>query len=205
VSPARRREPGERATRTAVMLAAARLIGERGVDAVSVQQIATAAGYTKGAFYSNFASKDEMATALLDEVFARVIARIDEHLAGEGEPRDEVRQTAADFIHWAGLGEWSNLYFQLAAHAAGHAPFRRRFAERWRQMRAQLAALFARWAAGVGEPPLPIESIVAMICLLSDGFLLERVIEPQLSEEQFTIALGVLYRGLEALAAERRG
>ena len=52
-------------TRAALLDAAARVFAERGFGGASVEAIAAEAGYTRGAFYSNFASKEELFVALL--------------------------------------------------------------------------------------------------------------------------------------------
>lgn len=53
-------------TRSDLLLAAARLVAERGYDATSVDDVASAAGYTKGAVYSHFGSKDGLFLAIFD-------------------------------------------------------------------------------------------------------------------------------------------
>ena len=45
------------------------------------------AGYTKGAFYANFGSKEELFLVMLDERFAAEIERLDHRLAGAGGAR----------------------------------------------------------------------------------------------------------------------
>jgi len=44
------------------------------VAGASIEEIAGAAGFTRGAFYSNFTSKDELAVAMLDDHLARLVA-----------------------------------------------------------------------------------------------------------------------------------
>lgn len=67
--PSRKRQQ----TRERLMDAAYRLFAEEGVRAVSIEAIAEAAGFTRGAFYSNFESKDELFFALADrELSARL-------------------------------------------------------------------------------------------------------------------------------------
>ncbi|BDV31675.1 TetR/AcrR family transcriptional regulator [Microbacterium terricola] len=74
--PSRRRET----TRAKLLDAAAQLFAEVGLDAASVEAICERAGFTRGAFYSNFASKDELflelagqvATARMEAVRARI-------------------------------------------------------------------------------------------------------------------------------------
>ena len=53
------------ATRQRLMDAAVELFGERGVLGASVEEICERAGFTRGAFYSNFESKDELLLALV--------------------------------------------------------------------------------------------------------------------------------------------
>lgn len=54
-------------TRPRILRAARELFDEKGVDRVSVEAIAERAGYTRGAFYSNFASIDALLLALYEE------------------------------------------------------------------------------------------------------------------------------------------
>ena len=60
----RRRE----ATRQKLLDAAAQVFAEVGLDGASVEAICEAAGFTRGAFYSNFESKDELFLELAGRV-----------------------------------------------------------------------------------------------------------------------------------------
>ncbi|WP_243717763.1 TetR/AcrR family transcriptional regulator, partial [Actinomadura sp. KC345] len=53
-------------TRTALLTAAERLWAERGIHGASLDDIAAAAGLTKGAVYSNFAGKTDLLLALME-------------------------------------------------------------------------------------------------------------------------------------------
>jgi len=69
-------------------------------------------------------------------------------------------------------------------------------------MRDRLARVYERWSGGFpDDPPLPLADIAAMTYFMADGFLVDRLIEPELSEELYTTMLGVFFRGLEAIAA----
>lgn len=61
-------------TRARLMAAARTVIAERGAQAASVEEICEAAGFTRGAFYSNFTSKDELCVALLESYRDRAYA-----------------------------------------------------------------------------------------------------------------------------------
>src|SRR4051812_44229706 len=62
-----RTRPTREATRERLFQAATRVFEERGIGAASVDAIAAAAGFTRGAFYSNFASKEELIIAMLED------------------------------------------------------------------------------------------------------------------------------------------
>src|SRR3954467_3710905 len=64
--PPRRAEAGPD-TRTKLLDAAAKVFAERGFANSSVDDVAAAAGMSKGAVYWNFDSKDDLIEALLDE------------------------------------------------------------------------------------------------------------------------------------------
>ena len=59
--------PRREATRRRLIDAAVREFAARGIDATSVEQISEAAGFTRGAFYSNFADKDELILAIVED------------------------------------------------------------------------------------------------------------------------------------------
>src|SRR5207237_2583883 len=62
LTPERRRE----LTRTALVEAAADVFAKRGFDAASLEEIAEAAGFSRGAIYSNFGSKEELMLAVVE-------------------------------------------------------------------------------------------------------------------------------------------
>ena len=52
-------------TRERLLDAAAQVFARRGFESASLDEVAAAAGYTKGAVYSNFASKTDLVIALI--------------------------------------------------------------------------------------------------------------------------------------------
>ncbi|HEY4251202.1 MAG TPA: TetR/AcrR family transcriptional regulator [Roseomonas sp.] len=59
------------------MVAAERLVAQRGFGGMSVNDVAIAAGFTKGAFYSNFESREAMILALLERLRTKQMATLD--------------------------------------------------------------------------------------------------------------------------------
>ena len=189
-------------TRESLLKAASKLFCRRGLEGTSIDQIAEAAGYTKGAFYANFKSKEELFLVMLDEKFAHELERIDQSLPGADDPDLEAREAAAEYIHFASGDEWPRLYFGFAAHAARNEEFREELATRQRAMRDRLVSVYERWINHYGvDPPLPLADIAAMTYFMADGFLVDRLIEPGLDEDLYPAMLAVFFRGLAAMAA----
>ncbi|MFT4280468.1 TetR/AcrR family transcriptional regulator [Microbacterium sp.] len=89
----RRREQ----TRARLLDAAHEVFAEVGMDAASVEMICERAGFTRGAFYSNFESKDELFLALITQLaeakLEEVAARVRELESGSvTDPSSLVRQ-----------------------------------------------------------------------------------------------------------------
>ncbi len=90
----RARTARREATRERVLDAALAVFAERGVIGSSVEDICERAGFTRGAFYSNFTDKADLVDALVAREHARVIAYLDANLAltlaemGDGAPDD---------------------------------------------------------------------------------------------------------------------
>lgn len=167
----------------------------------SIDRIAAEAGYTKGAFYAHFASKEELFLVMLDEHFAAELARLDAVLSGAGDPVEEARAAAEDFlVHIDADPEWRRLYQEFATHAARHDAFRAEFAARQRALRERMAGVFTRWAADLGvTPPLPPAEVAAMTFFMADGFLLNQMIDPELDSALYGRMFEVFMRGLVAM------
>ncbi len=63
-------------TREQLMQAAESLFSQYGLNGTSIDKIVALAGFTKGAFYSNFASKEDLMLALLDKHKEQVFAQM---------------------------------------------------------------------------------------------------------------------------------
>ena len=71
------REESRKATRQRLLEAAAQVIARVGLASASVEEIAETAGFSRGAFYSNFQSKDELFLAVLRSSCDAKMAMID--------------------------------------------------------------------------------------------------------------------------------
>ncbi|MBV8930657.1 MAG: helix-turn-helix transcriptional regulator, partial [Mycobacteriaceae bacterium] len=68
--------PKGAATRAALLQVAAEVFAERGYAETTMAELITRSGLTKGAFYFHFASKEQLALAVIDEKQSQWIAAI---------------------------------------------------------------------------------------------------------------------------------
>src|SRR4051812_47365244 len=111
LSRAERREQ----TRGDLIAAADRAFVEGGFHATSLDQIAAAAGYTKGAVYSNFASKEDLFFAVYEQRAEVAEAQIRELLAGD--PAVGLNRISFDTSGRRGRDDgWLAVFFEFWAH-----------------------------------------------------------------------------------------
>jgi AcrR family transcriptional regulator len=167
-------------TRTDLVAAARRVFERHGFHRASLEQIADEAGYTKGAVYSNFAGKDELFLAVLDEHIAERVPVYSEIIRGQRTFEGALRAIAR---HLVALGEedpaWTPLLVEFWTHASHNARLRAAVRERHeRQLQAVAAAIDelaerhgATWA-------LPTMELVRGSAALARGMGLERLVDP---------------------------
>jgi AcrR family transcriptional regulator len=200
VKPPTRKEQQAR-TRSKLMRSAARLFCRGGLEQTSVDQIAQHAGYTKGAFYSNFKSKEELFLALLDQKFGEEIQRIEETLTTDTTPDEAVRHAGEDFMRFMRSDpEWERLYLEFVAHAVRNDDFRQELLTRCRAMDERLEEVYARWAKEIGiTPPIPLADITQITSIMADGFLLRQQIDPKIGAGLYGTMLATFTLGLREL------
>src|SRR4051812_50196100 len=81
-----RTSPTRDDTREKLFEAAARVFEEQGIGGASIEAVAAAAGFTRGAVYSNFKSKDELIIALLQDYVEQTIGGIPDLLGKDKNP-----------------------------------------------------------------------------------------------------------------------
>jgi AcrR family transcriptional regulator len=79
------------ATRRKLLLAAEQTFARDGYEAARLEDIAARAGYTRGAFYANFESKEGIFFALLEQWVAQRIAEVNELLERHDNPQQRLR------------------------------------------------------------------------------------------------------------------
>lgn len=165
-----RRATGDERER-AILETAERLLAERGIHEISVDDLARGAGISRPTFYFYFSSKDAVLLALLDRVVEEARASRGDALERHGEdPRDRLRQAIS------GIYETFRAYraVVLAADASSTRPEVR---EVWASVmkgfvEETTAAIEAERAAGRAPAGIAARELAIALNLMNERVLL---------------------------------
>jgi AcrR family transcriptional regulator len=194
-----RTRPTRDDTREKLFEAAARVFEDQGIGGASIEAIAAAAGFTRGAFYSNFKSKDELIIAMLEDHVEQSILRIRDLL--------ERHKNLADFIEALKtmgrsqqdpLGRSPLLHMEMILFVARAEKRRPELAKRLRARRKLVADIIETTAKNSGRTTILNPAWAgALVLALEDGFRLHRLIDPETtSPDSFFRAIGDLQRAM---------
>src|SRR5262245_8770864 len=175
-----RSRPTREQTRARLFLAAAKVFAEYGVGGATVEQIAAAAGFTRGAFYSNFATKEELMVAMLEDHVQRSIAHHRAVLAkhpdtiGYVEALQADRGRENDPLHNSPL-----LQIELILQVARTPAHRGALRQRLRTMRTLIGDIVVSTMREGGiRRRIDVEEAGSLILAIEDGLRLHRLIDP---------------------------
>jgi AcrR family transcriptional regulator len=173
------REDSREQTTQRLLEAAQKLIARKGLDAVSVENIAAAAGYSRGAFYSNFHSKDELFIELLRRDHQRSTGEL--HALRTRElPIDEVQRRARDIYgQMFRDNESFMIWTEARMMAARDTRFRIKLEALMDEKRRQIAVFIQYFYDRLGvAPTLPPETLAMGFMSLAEGVKLFMMSSP---------------------------
>jgi len=176
------RSTGERRkeqTRRELVGAAADVFARRGYQVATLDEIAQAAGYTKGAVYTHFDTKEELFLAVMRTRQQTMVEGF--FGAGREAPREDAHVDAmADaFARLAPSdAEWA-LWSEFRLYALRHPHVREQLEA---YTRALLAAVVentrARWRTLGVKPPLAVDKLARLYMALFEGLVSQRSVDP---------------------------
>jgi AcrR family transcriptional regulator len=180
------------------------VFARRGYGQAGVDEIAAEAGYSKGALYWHFSSKEELLLALLDE---RIDAPMRELVALlESAPPEHDMSVEASGGFARQLHEQRDAmlldreYWTLAIR---DPELRARYIERQAELRGALAAALKARARHLGTPdlPLPADEVARIVMHIIGGLTVDELIEPgSIRPQLLRETLALIYAGLVARA-----
>jgi AcrR family transcriptional regulator len=174
-------------TRDELVDAAERLFSRQGFHATSIDAVAAEAGYTKGAVYSNFESKEDLFFAVYER---RVDRRVEEMETALREASTMV-ETFERMVPGAGRQPeaddgWLAVFFEFWAHVLRHPELKQRFAAQHRRVIEPLA-----------KAPAPDNSfeLATARYAMQLGLQLERLTQPDVVDADFGRRMGLHFMG----------
>jgi AcrR family transcriptional regulator len=172
--PRRRREE----TVERLLDAALDTFAEVGFAAASVEDICSRGGFTRGAFYSSFRTKDELFAALFARETATNLARAEEQLTGIEDEADPVGAAVERCLStFRADRTWVLVHTEYALYATRHpeaaAALRRHAEELHRRLTALIEAAAARTGIRLTIPP---NRLARIVLALHDGVVIREVL-----------------------------
>lgn len=187
--PERTRRPTRAEVRAGLLEAATRVFARKGIDATSVDDVAAAAGYTKGAIYSNFGNKDGLVAALVEDRTAAYLALgLAAADTAEG-PLAAKARALGDRLDAASEEErdWHLLFVELWQRAVRRDPATEGFQERRHELRDAITTAVRAHAEATGsELTVPAEHVAVAIMALVNGMAMERLVAPHEAPDGLT-------------------
>lgn len=188
-----------RDAREELLEAALEVFAERGYRDASVDDIAERAGYSKGAVYWHFSSKDDLFFALWDERVDRPwneTIKLLESAAADHDMAPEASRRFAEVIQVQ--RELLLVDHEYWGQAVRDPKRRARYAKRQARMRTALGKAIAARVEHLGGPPLtePPEHMAAIFIGVISGLAREKLIDPDAVPDHLVgDAFALIYAG----------
>jgi AcrR family transcriptional regulator len=171
--------PTRQDTRQRLFRAAVTVFQAEGIAGASVEDICAAAELTRGAFYSNFADKNELVMALIDDHVNRDMIEMERLFAQASSPIEFVTLIESPERRRDGALGNPILMIDYMLYALRNPSNRSRLAEHQQRWRNVIAAVVQADCDRLGvEPPIPVNEAAAMILAMDNGYLLAELMEP---------------------------
>jgi AcrR family transcriptional regulator len=175
LTPERRRAM----TREHLLDAAAVVFARSGFYGASLDEVASAAGFTKGAVYSNFKSKEDLFVAVLEDRLDHqrvAVERALDEVAGEDDQRTRMGALLAEVMWDEG---WTALYLEFVLYAARNEHARELLAESARREEDVVARMIQHEYERVGaDAPFPLPTLARISISMFNGLGMQRMFDP---------------------------
>ncbi|MEZ2132172.1 MULTISPECIES: TetR/AcrR family transcriptional regulator [unclassified Sinorhizobium] len=188
-------------TRERLLDAGRRIFLQEGYVRASVDKVAEDAGYSKGAIYSNFASKEALFIALLKQKFESDLTGLRDLLQNVSDPEELLVSLRRHYTNHVEVLDITLVAAEFLTQVGRGSPYVQEcnalYAQQRQAMAELIAALFER--SGRSLPGAPVDLATALIGL-SMGLALQRGVDPDaVTPGKWGQAIEQHLRGLLAL------
>ena len=180
-------------TRERLIDAASQVIGEKGLEGATLDEIATRVGLTKGAIYDNFESKDDLILAV---IMLKAANPQRPQLVPGGSLKEQLAAIGRSLAAFMPAAEaQASASAQLDVYALAHEGMRTRLSGFYAR-RITMGEAFMTELAKEHELPMPPDQFAIMLSVLAAGLIQHRLMTPQLVTDDFIV------KAFEALAPD---
>ncbi|MGH9008225.1 MAG: TetR/AcrR family transcriptional regulator [Acidimicrobiia bacterium] len=190
------RQESQARTRALLLEVATEEFLAHGYTGTSLERIAEMAGFSKGAVYGNFAGKEELCLAVLENHFFAQLQRFVGEFAAGG---DTIEDRLAVLEQWLEMllaeDDWQVLAVEFAVHTRRNPKIQQQLAERERMVRMAVTALLSQQIQQLGvQPVLPPEQLGIVLVSVVGGITVQRLIDPTIPASLISDAVRALFR-----------
>lgn len=172
-------------TRSRFIQSAEKIFARDGFEAAKLEEIAADAGYTRGAFYANFSSKEDLFMALLEREISQRIENVRKHVGRVRQPEDKLAALGEYWTEMALDRRWTLLVLEFKLFAVRHPEVKTRLAAMHRRLVSSGIEMLEQLMHSAGHK-LPVSAHAAGIAFfsLSSGLTLEHMLDRTLLPEE---------------------
>jgi AcrR family transcriptional regulator len=181
-------------TRRKLLEAGSRVFARDGFEAARIEDIAAASGHTRGAFYANFETKEDLFLVLLEQQAVKRVGELSAVLERSKTAHAALKALRAAYLERANDSRWAMLTLEFKLFALRHGKH------------AKLAAAHRRIRASMNFdaikkflPPRLCDTKTGEACKVMlevalAGLVVEHAYDPKrISRQQVTILLGQIF------------
>ncbi|HSI27491.1 MAG TPA: TetR/AcrR family transcriptional regulator [Aeromicrobium sp.] len=166
-------------TRQRLADAAREVFAREGFGRSTVEQVCEAAGFTRGAFYSNFTSLDELFLEMWAQESGALLGRLHELTNGEARARD-VRSGVKRVLKALPVDtDWFQISSEFTAHAVRTPGLARVMAQREAAILDALLPLVDNLLAQIGRHVTDRKALGRSLVAAYDGTMLQLAVDPE--------------------------
>lgn len=193
--------PGRDVVRARILDAAAEEFAEQGFAGARLAEIARRAGFTKGAVYSNFESKQDLFAELFAQRSLDLAGRVLAEIAGLDLADAVGKGGAAVASALVADTEWSLLVLEFGVQAVRDPNIKQAYLRERRHLRTRLVELIAERAQEWGVD-IDVRTTALSLTALISGLVLEHTVDPdQVDQQAMGAAVTALFAGAVARAS----
>src|SRR5205085_3852275 len=190
------RQESQARTRTLLLEVATAEFLAHGYTGTSLERVADLAGFSKGAVYGNFAGKEELCLAVLENHFFAYLQRFVADFAAGGTT---IEDRLAVLERWFEIllteEEWQLLAVEFAVQTRHNPKIQEQLAQREKMMRAAVTTLLTQQIKQLGVTPvLPADQLGTVLVAVVGGIAVQRLIDPTIPTSLITDAVRALFR-----------